>query len=34
MSGEEDLSDLMSAEEYAEYVNQQKESDEEEEEKE
>ncbi len=34
MSGEEDLSDLMSAEEYAEYVDQQKESDDEEEEKE
>ena len=34
MSEKEDLSDLMSAEEYAEYVSQEKESDEEEEEKE
>ncbi len=34
VSNEDDLSDLMSAEEYAEYVDQQKESDEEEEEKE
>ncbi|MEE9145763.1 MAG: glycine cleavage system protein GcvH [Candidatus Binatia bacterium] len=34
VSNEDDLSDLMSAEEYAEYVDQQKESDDEEEEKE